>query len=203
MKILIAAEKSRRRQFLRRRLAESGYSEYLSVEASHGKMALLEILDHRPDLVISDTDLPEMSGIEVLRRVRSQGCGIGFLFVVNGVEADLGISEDSLTATISEPADPGLFGRLVTRLMASRQKQVYLPPLVKVEAPDGSTSSVFEPVVNDVESPLSRVRLVRDRAPGANGLQRQINQLRRVIATQGLELRSLRHVVAVPVPRIV
>ncbi len=198
MKILIAAETSRRRQFLRRRLAESGYREYLSVEASHGKMALLEILDHRPDLVISDADLPEMSGIEVLRQVRSQGCGIGFLFVVNSSRAGLPIHEDSLAATISEPVDARLFGRLVTKLMASRQKHVYLPRLVKVEVPGGATSSVFEPVVNDVESPLSRVRLGRDPAPGANGLQQQISQLRRVIATQGMKLRSLRHVVVVP-----
>jgi DNA-binding response OmpR family regulator len=46
---------------------------YLVVEAKDGKMALAAFERDQPDLAILDVNMPQVSGLEVLKRVRSQG----------------------------------------------------------------------------------------------------------------------------------
>ncbi|HVU11966.1 MAG TPA: response regulator [Phototrophicaceae bacterium] len=55
------------RRFLRISLEANGYTVY---EVDNGQEALTEIAVHRPDLVILDLGLPDMDGIEVIRRLR-------------------------------------------------------------------------------------------------------------------------------------
>ncbi len=56
--------------------------------ASSGQAALADIARLRPDLVLLDVHLPDMTGIEVLRRLRADGDDVGVLVVTAAREAD-------------------------------------------------------------------------------------------------------------------
>jgi hypothetical protein len=55
------------RRFLRISLEANGYRVY---EAENGGAAVAEAALHRPDVIILDMNLPDMDGLEVLRRLR-------------------------------------------------------------------------------------------------------------------------------------
>lgn len=56
--------------------------------ASTGQAALDDIERLHPDLVLLDVHLPDMTGIEVLRRLRAEGDDVGVLVVTAAREAD-------------------------------------------------------------------------------------------------------------------
>ncbi|PKH44256.1 Response regulator of citrate/malate metabolism [Nocardioides alpinus] len=56
--------------------------------ASSGQAALDDIARLRPDLVLLDVHLPDMTGIVVLRRLRADGDDVGVLVVTAAREAD-------------------------------------------------------------------------------------------------------------------
>jgi response regulator of citrate/malate metabolism len=56
--------------------------------ASSGQAALDDVARLRPDLVLLDVHLPDITGIEVLRRLRADGDDIGVLMVTAAREAD-------------------------------------------------------------------------------------------------------------------
>jgi response regulator of citrate/malate metabolism len=56
--------------------------------ASTGQAALDDVARLRPDLVLLDVHLPDMTGIEVLRRLRAGGDDVGVLVVTAAREAD-------------------------------------------------------------------------------------------------------------------
>jgi response regulator of citrate/malate metabolism len=56
--------------------------------ASTGQAALDDIARLRPDLVLLDVHLPDMTGIDVLRRLRGDGDDVGVLMVTAAREAD-------------------------------------------------------------------------------------------------------------------
>jgi response regulator of citrate/malate metabolism len=56
--------------------------------ASTGQAALDDIARLRPDLVLLDVHLPDMTGIDVLRRLRADGDDVGVLMVTAAREAD-------------------------------------------------------------------------------------------------------------------
>jgi response regulator of citrate/malate metabolism len=56
--------------------------------ASSGQAALDDIARLRPDLVLLDVHLPDMTGIDVIRRLRADGDDVGVLVVTAAREAD-------------------------------------------------------------------------------------------------------------------
>lgn len=56
--------------------------------ASTGQAALDDVARLRPDLVLLDVHLPDVTGIEVLRRLRARGDDVGVLVVTAAREAD-------------------------------------------------------------------------------------------------------------------
>jgi two-component system KDP operon response regulator KdpE len=67
VKILVVDDEPPIRKLLRMGLAAHGYEV---LEAMNGKSAL-ELLDKKPDLVILDLGLPDIEGLELLRRIRN------------------------------------------------------------------------------------------------------------------------------------
>lgn len=57
-------------------------------QATTGEAALSEIARLSPDLVLLDVHLPDISGIEVLRRLRGSGNDVGVMMVTAAREAD-------------------------------------------------------------------------------------------------------------------
>lgn len=83
MKILIADDSRVMRQIVARTLRQAGFDGHDLVEAADGKEALDKATSENPDLVISDWNMPELTGVEVLRKLRSAGNEVKFGFVTS------------------------------------------------------------------------------------------------------------------------
>jgi two-component system chemotaxis response regulator CheY len=89
MKILIADDSRVMRQIVTRTLRQAGFGEHGLVEAADGQETLDKTLEESPDLVISDWNMPEMTGIEVLRKLRADGNDVMFGFVTSECTAEM------------------------------------------------------------------------------------------------------------------
>jgi DNA-binding response OmpR family regulator len=70
MRVLVVEDESRIASFVAKGLAANGY---LVDRAATGAAALDAVADQIPDLVVLDLGLPDMDGLEVLRRLRAEG----------------------------------------------------------------------------------------------------------------------------------
>jgi two-component system, chemotaxis family, chemotaxis protein CheY len=89
MKILIADDSRVMRQIVTRTLRQAGFGDHDLVEAADGRQAYEMVESERPDLVISDWNMPEMTGVEVLRRLRAGGNEVKFGFVTSECTAEM------------------------------------------------------------------------------------------------------------------
>jgi len=66
--ILIVEDEPEIRRFLRASLAAEGYRV---VEAAGGERGVIDAGSHKPDMAIVDLGLPDLDGVEVIRRIRA------------------------------------------------------------------------------------------------------------------------------------
>lgn len=83
MKILIVDDSRVMRQIVVRTLRQAGYSGHDLVEADNGRAGLEAVQTHAPDLVLSDWNMPEMNGIDMLQALRASGDTVPFGFVTS------------------------------------------------------------------------------------------------------------------------
>jgi two-component system, chemotaxis family, chemotaxis protein CheY len=83
MKIVIADDSRVMRQIVTRTLRQAGFSGHELVEAADGQEAYDAIVKEQPDLVLSDWNMPNMTGVEVLRAIRGAGLNTPFGFVTS------------------------------------------------------------------------------------------------------------------------
>ena len=83
MKILIADDSKAMRRIIGAMLREAGFRGHTIVEASDGAEALALTGSEHPDLIISDWNMPNMSGIEFLQALRAEGNNVTFGFVTS------------------------------------------------------------------------------------------------------------------------
>ncbi len=72
LRILVVDDEPPIRKLLRMGLSTQGY---VVLEAPNGKSAL-ELLEQKPDLVILDLGLPDIQGLELLRKIRERNEGV-------------------------------------------------------------------------------------------------------------------------------
>lgn len=108
MKILVADDSKVMRQIVIRTLRQAGYSDHDLVEAVDGQDALDQVGSEKPDLVLSDWNMPRMTGIELLQALRGQGQTMPFGFVTSEGSPDMRQKAESAGATflISKPFTP-------------------------------------------------------------------------------------------------
>jgi len=80
MKVLVVDDSKAMRLIVMRTLRQAGFSCEIT-EAADGKQALDAIRAARPDLVLSDWNMPEMTGIELLEALRAEGNDVRLGFV--------------------------------------------------------------------------------------------------------------------------
>jgi two-component system chemotaxis response regulator CheY len=71
------------RQIVIRTLRQAGYDDHDIIQAGDGREALQLVGSEKPDLVLSDWNMPEMSGIECLEALRASGSQVPFGFVTS------------------------------------------------------------------------------------------------------------------------
>jgi two-component system, chemotaxis family, chemotaxis protein CheY len=83
MKILIVDDSKAMRMIVTRALKQAGFKNHTLEEATDGVTALQAIQASAPDLVLSDWNMPNMSGIELLEELKKQNLNIKFGFVTS------------------------------------------------------------------------------------------------------------------------
>lgn len=119
MKILIADDSRVMRQIVTRTLRQAGYSGHDLVEAADGKEAYDACVNERPDLVLSDWNMPEMNGVELLRTLRANGIGVPFGFVTseNSDEMRRAATHEGAEFFITKPFTPETFRDALDRFL--------------------------------------------------------------------------------------
>jgi two-component system response regulator (stage 0 sporulation protein F) len=77
-RVLVVDDEQNSREGLSKILTKEGYQVHT---AEDGAKALREAEAHNFDLIITDLRMPDMDGIEVLKRVREKNKGIGVVIV--------------------------------------------------------------------------------------------------------------------------
>jgi two-component system, chemotaxis family, chemotaxis protein CheY len=83
MKILVVDDSRVMRQIVTRTLRQAGYGGCEVVEATDGRDAIAKVNTEQPDLVLSDWNMPEMSGLDFLNALRGAGDHRPFGFVTS------------------------------------------------------------------------------------------------------------------------
>lgn len=82
MDVLLADDSRVMRQIVKRTLRQAGYDWQIR-EACDGADALDQVSAECPDLVLSDWNMPNMSGLELLRSLRANGFDVPFGFITS------------------------------------------------------------------------------------------------------------------------
>lgn len=81
MYVLIVDDNKIMRHIIKRSLSKAGLGELEFQEASNGIEALSMFNSHKPDLILSDWNMPEMDGMDLLKAIRSSDPQIPFGFI--------------------------------------------------------------------------------------------------------------------------
>jgi two-component system sensor histidine kinase/response regulator len=129
------------------------------LSAGNGKDALQIITQQRVDIVLSDWNMPVMSGLELLKAVRGNPGTVQLPFVMITAEADHGRISEAIAAGVSDLlVKPYTSGQLVTRIERALSNpsvaQKELPPAVAAVQPEAPAEKPTVLVVDDTPANL-------------------------------------------------
>jgi two-component system cell cycle sensor histidine kinase/response regulator CckA len=118
-KILVVDDDAEAREMLCEFLSDQGYA----VEAApDGATALHKLDGFSPDLIVTDYEMPGMSGLELIRRVQMRDPGRPMLLVTAREELDLprgAYSSSGPLVCLRKPLDLDALSAIVQRLIAA------------------------------------------------------------------------------------
>ena len=120
MKILIVDDSKAMRMIVRRTLRQAGFGDHAVSEANNGREALETVRESVPDLILSDWNMPEMSGIELLDNLRAEGIPVKFGFVTTERTPEMRVraSEAGAAFLIVKPFTPEDFKDALTGIVS-------------------------------------------------------------------------------------
>jgi len=83
MDVLLVDDSKTMRMLVQRAIRQAGYRSLSIGEAENGVQALETMQKEKPTLVLSDWNMPEMSGIELLQSLRQGGNKTPFGFITS------------------------------------------------------------------------------------------------------------------------
>jgi two-component system chemotaxis response regulator CheY len=89
MDILLVDDSRTMRLIVQRAIRQAGYRALAVGEAENGAQALEKLRDEQPRLILSDWNMPEMSGIDFLKQVRATQNDVPFGFITSEASADI------------------------------------------------------------------------------------------------------------------
>lgn len=89
MKVLIVDDSRAMRMIVKRTLAQTDVGKCDVVEAENGADGLGKVESEKPDMVLCDWNMPEMSGIEFLQKLRATGSKVTFGFITSESGQDI------------------------------------------------------------------------------------------------------------------
>ncbi len=89
MDVLLVDDSKTMRMLVQRALRQAGFRNLSIGEAESGVQALDLLSRDTPKLILSDWNMPEMSGIELLKRLRSDNVSIPFGFITSEASPEI------------------------------------------------------------------------------------------------------------------
>ncbi len=119
MKTILVVEDNDTNLYLVRFILEK--SGYDVITAKNGSMGVEMAINERPDLIIMDIQLPDISGLEATKRIRASEVDGGIPIVALTSYAMVGDKEKALaagcTGYIEKPIDPETFVREIEKYL--------------------------------------------------------------------------------------
>jgi two-component system chemotaxis response regulator CheY len=111
VRILVVDDSRVMRQIVARTLRQAGFAGHDVVEAANGVEGLTAAARENPDLVLSDWNMPEMDGFEMLTALRARGDVTPFGFVAPKGSSEMVSRAEAAGALffISKPFTVGVF----------------------------------------------------------------------------------------------
>lgn len=155
---------------LERVLVAGGYTVY---KARDGQDALREVMSGRYDLLVSDIQMPSMTGTELLAVLRSYGSDVPVILMTGSpsIETAREAVEFGAVQYLTKPIDCAVLLRAVARAQAAHRKPriVAADPAVAAgfDRALGSLWMAFQPIVSlAARGPVAYEALMRSREPG-------------------------------------
>lgn len=121
MNVLIVDDSKGMRMIVRRTLRQAGYEQFVVTEAESGLEAFNAATSTPPALILCDWNMPEMSGLELLQKLKNAGCKSMFGFVTSESTAEM--RETALQAgaafLVTKPFTPESFKTALKPLFGS------------------------------------------------------------------------------------
>ncbi len=119
IRVLVADDSRVMRQIVIRTLRQAGY-DWDVREAADGAQALEAVRADEPDVVLSDWNMPEMTGIDLLRALRAEGFETPFGFVTSEGSPEMRAMADEAGALflIAKPFTPESFREVIEPVLA-------------------------------------------------------------------------------------
>jgi len=89
LKILVVDDSGIMRKIVTRTLRQAGFGGHDIEEAENGLDALEKIEADAPDIVLTDWNMPEMTGIELARAMNEKSLNIPFAFITSECTAEM------------------------------------------------------------------------------------------------------------------
>jgi two-component system KDP operon response regulator KdpE len=199
--ILVVDDEQQIRRVLRATLTGTGYDV---VEAKDGQQAIALAIRERPDLILLDVNMPDMSGLEACSKIRLFFEGPIIMLTVRNAERDKILAFNA--GADDYVVKPFAMGELLARIRAVLRRFSCDEVLPKIETPDLSVDlekrrievrgerihlspkefDVLRLLVIQQGAPLSHQRILQsvwgpDHAEETENLRVVINQLRKKI----------------------
>lgn len=123
MLILVADDSRVMRQIVVRTLRQAGLGGHDIIEAADGRELVERVRSDAPDLVLSDWNMPELSGLDALRTVRAAGSKVPFVFVTSEGSEEMRAKAESAGAwsLIAKPFTPESFAEALRPIIGMQQ----------------------------------------------------------------------------------
>jgi two-component system KDP operon response regulator KdpE len=167
--LLVVDDEPQIRRVLQATLSNAGYDV---VDAKSGLEGIERVLRERPDLILLDFNLPDMTGPEACRKVRSSFAGPIIMVTVRNSQHDKIEALDS--GADDYVVKPFEMGELLARVRAALRRSNTAQPLPKIETPELSV---------DIEK-----RIVDVRGDRIHLTPREFDVLRLLVTEQGKPL---------------
>lgn len=120
--VLIVDDSASARRFIRRVLENLGIDKI--IEADNGRAAAAVLAETMVDLVVTDYNMPEMDGRELIEHIRTQSWQSSVPVLMVTSEADSGrlaaVMEAGVSGICDKPFEPGVVKRLLRDILGNR-----------------------------------------------------------------------------------
>ncbi len=119
MDILLVDDSKTMRMIVQRAIRQAGFRGLSVCEAENGVQGLAKVASEKPKVILSDWNMPEMSGIEFLTQVRAANIKTPFGFITSEASAEIKELAMSSGASflITKPFSPEDVQDALTRIL--------------------------------------------------------------------------------------